>query len=111
MTESNKIDAVLLDDDFLVHMTWKMVAKRLGKNLTVFESVEKLRENLAHIPKSTPVYIDSGLGNGVRGEDIAQQLFKDGYQNLYLATGRSLEELPELPWIKKVVGKEPPWEG
>ena len=62
-----------------------------------------------HLPKDTPIYLDSRLAKGLRGEDIARDLHAKGFSNLFLATGHSPESLPPLPWIKKIVGKEPPW--
>lgn len=58
---------------------------------------------------STPIYVDSKLGDGVIGEEFAKELHEQGFQNLYLATGRQPESLPPMPWIKEVDGKKAPW--
>ena len=102
-------DAVLLDDDALVQMTWNVAAKSQGRNLLAFRDPKEFLAAVEHLPKDTPIYLDSHLAKGLRGEDIARDLHAKGFSNLFLATGHSPESLPPLPWIKKVVGKEPPW--
>ena len=64
---------------------------------------------MAIFSKNMPIYIDSYL-HEVRGEYFAKELFDlHGFKNIYLATGRSEEEFDNMYWIKKVVGKEPPF--
>ncbi|MBI4669294.1 MAG: hypothetical protein HY747_08950, partial [Elusimicrobia bacterium] len=46
---------------------------------------------------------------GVKGEEFAQELHAKGFTNLYLATGHSADRFQGLPWLKAVVGKEPPF--
>ena len=102
-------DAVLLDDNALVHMTWRMAAKSKGLSLVGFRSPQELLAAVDRYSKDTAVYLDSELAEGVRGEDIAKVLHGKGFTNLYLATGHAPEALPDMPWIKQVVGKEPVW--
>jgi capsular polysaccharide biosynthesis protein len=59
--------------------------------------------------KSTKIYIDSDLGNNIKGEVCAKQLFDKGFHEIYLATGYSKEGFDEMPWIMAFVGKEPPF--
>lgn len=100
--------AVLLDDDALVHMNWKMSAKAAGVELKPFKSPEELLAAAAAIPKDTPFFIDSDLGDGAKGEDVAVRLRGLGFTDLTMATGHSPEKFSHLPWLK-VAGKEPPW--
>ena len=101
--------AVLLDDDMLVHMNWKMAAKAAGVELKAYKIPEDFAAGREALSKDTPIYLDSDLGDGIQGEDIAKDLHAKGFTNLYLATGHAPESLPPMPWIKQVVGKEPPW--
>ena len=100
---------VLMDDDALVHMTWKIAAESKGVSLMSFTDPYKFRESAQRLPKDTRIYVDSELGDGQRGEAIAKDLYALGFRNLYLTTGHAAESLPELPWIKKIVDKIPPW--
>lgn len=100
--------AVLLDDDALVHMTWEMAAEDKGVTLNAYTTPSEFLSNLAAFPKDTPIYIDSDLGNGIKGEDIAKDLREKGFACIYLETGHPPERFLHLPWLK-VIGKEPPW--
>ncbi|OGR45093.1 MAG: hypothetical protein A2X35_10045 [Elusimicrobia bacterium GWA2_61_42] len=100
--------AVLLDDDLLVHMNWKMAAKAAGVELRAYKTPQELADGLADLPKDIQVYIDSDLGNDVKGEDLAQDLHEKGFTNISMATGHGPEKFSHLSWLK-VTGKEPPW--
>ena len=100
--------AVLLDDDPLVHMNWKMAAKAAGVELKACKTTAELNAAIENIPKDTPIYIDSDLGNGIKGEIIASELHNNGYSIISMATGHGPEKFTHLPWLK-VTGKEPPW--
>lgn len=102
-------DAVLIDDDELILATWQLAAETKGRKLCGFSSAETLLIAAKGLPRRTPIYLDSDLGNGVEGTKVAQDLHALGFRELYLATGRSPDSLPRAPWIKRVVGKEPPW--
>ena len=100
---------VLLDDDPLVHMNWKMAAKAAGAPLLAFKTPGELRAAAAGLPKDVRIFIDSELGDGVKGEDLAEELYKDGFSNISMATGHDREKFSRFGWLK-VTGKEPPWE-
>ncbi|HAF95740.1 MAG: hypothetical protein A2X34_10535 [Elusimicrobia bacterium GWC2_51_8] len=65
--------------------------------------------SLEAFPKSTPIYIDSELGEGVKGEDIAKTIHACGFETIYLETGHPPERFAGMPWIKEVISKDPPW--
>lgn len=102
-------DAVLLDDDRLVHTVWKVAARTNGKTLDTYSTPREFLAKVRRLDKATPIYVDSKLGNGVRGEDLAKDLHEQGFRNVYLATGREPGSFPTVPWIKEVVGKNAPW--
>jgi signal transduction histidine kinase len=101
--------AVLLDDDPLVHMNWKMAAKSAGTTLTAYRAPDELLNALGSIPKDARIFIDSELGNGVKGEDIACRLHDLGFTCISMTTGHGPEKFAHLKWLK-VSGKEPPWD-
>jgi len=102
--------AVLIDDDALVHMTWKMAAKHKGITLKAFKKADDFMNTLDQFSKDTPVYLDSELGDGVKGEDIAKTLHENGFTELYMETGHPPEKFAHLIWLKAVRSKEAPWE-
>jgi len=102
-------DAVLLDDDPLGRMLWEMKAKSNGINLITFGSPKAFLAAVGGFPKDTPIYFDCELADGVRGDAFAKDIYAKGFTNLFLATGHPPETFPPMSWIKRVVGKEPPW--
>jgi len=100
--------AVLLDDDMLVHMNWKLAAKAAGVDLKAYKTREDFAAAIGTLPKDAPIYIDSDLGDDIKGEEIAKDLKDKGFTNLTMATGHGSEKFSHLPWLK-VTGKEPPF--
>jgi len=101
---------VLLDDDMLVHMNWKTAARAAGVEFKAYKTPQDFAAGISGLPKDTAIYIDSELGSGIKGEDIAKDLHEKGFANITMATGHSPEQFSHLPWLK-VAGKEPPWAG
>ncbi len=102
--------AVLLDDDMLVHMNWKMAAKAAGVELKAYKTPADFSAAIETLSKDAPVYIDSELGNDIKGEDIAKDLREKGFTDLTMTTGHGADKFAHLPWLK-VTGKEPPFGG
>jgi len=100
--------AILVDDDALTHMTWEMAAQEHGIKLQAYTDPAEFLSQVGDFSKDTPMYIDSDLGENIKGEDIAADLRKKGFTNLCLATGHPPERFSHLPWLK-VISKEPPW--
>ena len=90
-------------------MNWKGMAKAKGLDFVAFAVPTDFLAAVEGFPKGTAIYLDSKLGDGIRGEQISEDLHAQGFTNLYLATGYDQESLEPMPWIKKVVGKAPPW--
>ncbi len=100
--------AVLIDDDELTHMNWEEAAQEHGVELKAFTDPADFLARLGEFPKDIPLYIDSELGEGIKGENIAADLKEKGFTNIRLATGHPPEKFSHLPWLK-VISKEPPW--
>ncbi len=100
--------AVLLDDDPLVHMNWKMAARAAGADLKLYKTPQELLAAAETLPRDIPLYIDSELGDGAKGEEIAKDLHDKGFADITMATGHDAAKFSRLPWLK-TTGKEPPW--
>ncbi|HNW44177.1 MAG TPA: ATP-binding protein [Elusimicrobiales bacterium] len=103
-------DAVLLDDDRLVHMTWKMAAREKGLNLKIYDTAAGLLAGSGELPPATAIYIDSDLGDGGKGEDVARVLHDKGFTNLSMETGHSPDRFAHLTFLRSVQSKRPPWQ-
>lgn len=103
-----KYDACLIDDDHLIHLTWKIAAKDAGKNFIGFKSIEDFLEKESELEKCTPISIDVNLGDGIKGTEVAEKLHCLGFSKLYLATGYEREALEFVPeCIVEVRNKDP----
>ncbi len=102
-----KLDAVLIDDDTLVQLIWETRANDKKMVLKVYSDPSEVDFTTIH--KDCPIFIDSNLKNGLKGEDVAEKLLKDGFNRLYLATGYEKDRFAHLTFLKGVIGKEPPW--
>lgn len=102
------VSAVLLDDDAITHMNWEWSAKENGVELKTYTDPGSFMAGIKDLPKDIPLYIDSELGEGVKGEEIATELKEKGFTNIHLATGHPPEKFAHLPWLR-VVSKEAPW--
>jgi len=102
-------DCILIDDDTMIHLSWEMVAKMEKKVLKAYPSAGAFLKEADQFDKTTPIYIDSDLGNGSKGEEVSKEISEMGFTNIYLATGYRSTDFGPLPWLKGIVGKAPPW--
>jgi hypothetical protein len=105
-----RLGAVLIDDDPLVRSLWLIAARKASVALLSFSSAEEFFAEAKNIEVVAPIYIDSRLADGVRGEVVAQEIFSSGFKEIYLVTGYRAEIFPEMPWIRRVLPKDPPWD-
>ena len=86
-------------------------AKKAGVQLRCFDSVKNFIENVNSIPTNSYIYIDSNLKDGEVGEIEAQRIATIGYLNIHITTGYSKShfDILNLPWVKGIVSKTPPF--
>ena len=104
-----KYDAVVIDDDTLIHSAWKAASKQHGKTLVCFRSAEAFWAASELIDLDSRIFVDVNLGDGVRGEGVAEQLISEGYTCVYLSTGENAEDVKAPHGLKAVIGKDPLW--
>ncbi len=98
---------ILIDDDPLIRLMWENAAKKEEKKLITYERVSDFIKEEALFSKNAKIIIDSQLGEGLKGEEEAEKIFKCGFKNIILATGYSKEDVNQTPWIKEIRGKRP----
>ena len=103
------VDAILIYDDPLIHVSWELSAKKNSKKLILFSTAEEFIRAASAFSKNVFVYVDVNLANGVRGEDVAKKLSLLGFYNIYLATGFDPVNFTNIPFIKGVVDKHSPF--
>ena len=101
----------MIDNDALIHRSWDYSAKLHGKKLQSFFSVEEFLVAADGLDREIPIYIDSDLGDNVRGEEMARYIHESGFATIYLQTGANPSQFTKpMPWIRSILGKNPPWE-
>ncbi|GEM_PF-4521630 len=100
-------EVVLIDDDKFIHLNWKMYLEARNIKVHNFKSIEHFLQNCSTIPKATPIYIDSELGDNIKGEIESEKIYHKGYTNLYLSTGHDKETIKRPLWINKTCSKNP----
>lgn len=104
---------VLIDDDVLVRMTWRVAASTGLVDFSDFPSAQEFLNKISDFDLETKIYLDSNLGE-VSGQEVACLLYYlYGFKQLYLATGYPKTHFVGIPWvhevIRDIVGKEPPF--
>lgn len=105
---SSEPDFIFVDDSVYLTDAWKAQAELHGKKVVIFNTVNEVNTYIEYFPHNTPLYIDSNLGEDIKGEILAKSLHEKGFQTIYLCTGMDDTEFPDMPWIKKIIGKEYP---
>lgn len=107
--ESRNSDLVFIDNDDLMRTAWVFAAKKVGLTISTYSSSQEFNNELDKYSKNIPIYIDSDLKENIKGEEYAQYLYELGFTELYLATAYSSKCFNNMPWIKEVIGKTPPF--
>ena len=98
---------ILIDDDKLVHINWRMYCEKNGFSFHGFKSIAEFLKVAQTFDKSTRIYIDSNLGDGIKGEIESEKIYLLGFLNLYIATGYEKRDIDKPAWIKEVYSKSP----
>lgn len=102
-----KIDAILIDDDDIIHMNWK--ASSIDKQVAYYFNSHDFFKECAKYDSNTPIYIDYNLNEDLKGDEIAKKIYNAGFKNIILATLCPLGHFKKMEWIKEVRDKDPPW--
>jgi FixJ family two-component response regulator len=102
---------VLIDDDHLIQLGWKFAAKQAGLTISCFSSIELFCKEHEKFPLSSIIYVDSNLGENIKGEVESKKIFELGFSQIYITTGYSPDDISagRIPWIKGVISKDPPF--
>lgn len=103
-------DAILIDDNITVINYWHEIANEKKKKILSFNSLIDFYININSINRKSPIYIDSELEHGIRGELAAskiKRIYK--FEFIYLCTAQVEINKKQYPWINEVISKEPIW--
>lgn len=114
-TNHENINSILVDDDELIRLTWKIKSKNLNHELITFESVYEFDYQKNLFSKDVQLFIDSHLETDqssiipLRGEKYLEHLSQQSFHNLYLTTGYTKDKFSNCSYLKDIIGKEPPF--
>lgn len=97
----------MIDDDRLVHINWSNYCKKCGLSFQSFKSIDEFIKVESSLDKASRIFIDSNLGDGLKGEIESEKIYALGFLNLYLATGYEKDSVQKPAWIKEVFSKSP----
>jgi len=101
---------ILVDDDELVQLTWKITAKTKGIELIQYNCPTRLIEQMPQLDQSTPIYIDQNFTNdSIDGLSLAKTLYNAGFNSLHLVTGYESAEFEQTGIFQSIGGKKPPF--
>jgi|GEM_PF-3585972 len=96
---------VLIDDDELVRMTWSFSGRKRGIEVLTFKSIADFLKSSSDFDRGLPIYVDSNLGEGIKGELESEKIYAQGFQYIKLATGEVNLNLATIPWIMGIQDK------
>lgn len=105
LTQSD-FDLILIDNSTSITDAWKLAALHKKKKLVVFHNLHDVACHIDSFDRTIPIYIDSDLGESVRGEEYAKILYDLGFKNIYLTTGYNNANFNQMYWIKEIRGKD-----
>ena len=108
ITQGPSKKVVLIDDDELIHMSWKREGKKMDVEVSTYYTIEDFIDDSHQYHKTIPIFIDSILKDGFRGEVVSETIYESGFDQLFLATGLVKENINKPFWIKEIVGKRLP---
>lgn len=97
---------ICIIDDELVHSTRRLASESYGQKLHSFYNIESFLSCADHFDFDVPIYIDSNLENGIKGEIESIKIFEYGFKNIHLVTGQKGVTLPM--WVRDQQGKAYP---
>ncbi|MFY7994335.1 MAG: hybrid sensor histidine kinase/response regulator [Bacteriovoracaceae bacterium] len=98
---------VLIDDDKIMHFHWSLYCQKNGVSFKGFKTVDEFLEESFSFDKDVKIYIDSNLGDGLKGDIESERIYLQGFSNLFLATGYHADDIEKPSWIKKIFSKDP----
>ncbi|MGE3611029.1 MAG: hypothetical protein AB7I27_15670 [Bacteriovoracaceae bacterium] len=98
---------VLIDDDKFTRLNWDIFCKSNSISFRSFRNIDEFLLNDIGFDPNVHIFLDSNLGENVKGETESEKIAKLGFVNLYLATGYEKESIVRPSWIVKVFSKKP----
>ena len=100
---------VLIEDSALVAAEWQMLGQQFGKTVDHYATGDLFLKNSIKYDRSTYIYIDWFISPFTDSLDLTQEVHRLGFTNIFITTHYVGLNLDTMPWVKAIIGKDPPW--
>lgn len=102
-----KLDLVLIENEEMHRLTWKVWAKRKGLGILTFTSADDFLLRAARLSKSTPIFMDFDLDDNMTAQNYLPKLHKLGFSEIVLVTSHRDLKKEDFFGTKAIIGKDP----
>lgn len=106
-----QISLIFIDDEPRNTQSWEFFAEAKNLKIVTYNDIKAFFMNAAHFAKDVPIYVDLDLREETNGIAYAEEIYKLGFEKIYIATGAVDIALKksEHPWITEIIEKKFPF--
>lgn len=104
-----KAPIALIDDDKYIRHSWIGLAEKYSFEIKAFSDFNGFLSEQDKLDRNTEVFVDSNLGNNIRGEDIISDIKNLGFRIVNIQTGYNESEVKFVEGLNNIVTKEFPY--
>jgi signal transduction histidine kinase len=104
---AERIDLVLIENEEMHRLTWKLWARKKGFGIRTFPSAAGFLRQVTHLEKSLPIIMDFNLDDNKTARDFLPKIHELGYSKIILATAHKDLKKEDFIGIKAIIGKDP----
>lgn len=103
----DKLDLVLIENEEMHRMTWRLWAKRKGYGIQTFTSADAFFQRAASISKSTAIFMDINLDDSKTAQNYLPEMRRMGFSEIVLVTAHRDLRKEDFIGTKAIIGKDP----
>lgn len=100
---------ILVDDDKYIRYSWTVKAQESGIPIHTYSTIKEFLEKKDIFHKHSEIFIDSDLGDGIKGESFLADLYSCGFERLNLETGSDASAFQDFTHLNSIVSKSFPY--
>lgn len=102
-----KLDLVLIENEEMHRVTWKIWARRKGYGIQTFSSAEEFLLRAARISKSAAIFMDFNLDDSKTAQNYLPEISRLGFSEIVLVTSHRDIRKEDFIGTKAIIGKDP----
>lgn len=102
-----RLDLVLIENEEMHRLTWRLWAKRKGYGIQTFSSADEFLVRAAHLAKSTPIFMDFSLDGSKTAQNYLPEIHRLGFSEIVLVTSHRDLKKEDFIGTKAIIGKDP----